>query len=72
MTLGPWRKIVSERRKHHNESIAPIRQGENAELVGDVRSVRDGGKQPIRLFSSTPCGKKATTPRSVQASGPSS
>ena len=47
MILG--RKVVSEWREHRNESVAPICQGNDAELVEDVSSVRDSGEQPIKI-----------------------
>jgi hypothetical protein len=43
------RKIVSERCEHRDESIAPICQRKDAELVEDTGSVRDGGEQPFEV-----------------------
>ena len=40
-------EIISERCQHRDESLASIGQGENAECVERVWSVRDGWEQPI-------------------------
>ena len=42
-------KIVSERREHRYESIVPIRQGKDAELIEYIGSVPDRGKQPFNV-----------------------
>ena len=39
--------MVSERRKHSDKPVASICQGEDAELVEDISSVRDRGEQPV-------------------------
>ena len=42
-------KIISEWCEHRDESIASVCQRKNAELVEEVRSVGDGGKQPVEV-----------------------
>ena len=42
--------MVAERRQHRDEPIISICEGENAEVVEDVCSVRDGGEQPLEDF----------------------
>ena len=41
--------MISERREHRDESVAPICQGKDAELVEDVDPIWDGRKQPIKV-----------------------
>lgn len=42
-------KVVSEWYKHRDEFIAPVRQRKDAELVEDIGSVGDRGKQPANV-----------------------
>lgn len=43
------RKVVPERGEHHDEHVAPISQGKNAEFIDDVCSVGHGGKQLFKV-----------------------
>ena len=40
-------KVISERRQHRDESVAPICQRKDTGFVEDGSSVGDGGEQPI-------------------------
>ena len=42
--------MVSEGCQHCDKPIASVRQGEHAEVIEDVRPVRDGGEQPIEVL----------------------
>ena len=41
--------MIPQQCEYCDERVAPIRQGENTELVEDVSPVGDGGEQPFEV-----------------------